>query len=84
MPTWIYKLDLKDVFGNEDMTFEERRDEIVKRLRESAWYKSHREGAWFHSLIEELSETEDVQYFDCVWENVYDQADFDRAWIATT
>lgn len=31
MPRWDHKLHLEDVFHNDDLTFEQRRDEIVRR-----------------------------------------------------
>lgn len=83
MPTWRYTVDLKGVWRNEEMTFEERRDEIVRRLRESRWFKSHEEGSWLHSIVEELADTESIPDFDRVFNAIYDEADADRAWIAT-
>lgn len=81
---WRYRVELGHVFRNEEMTFEERRDEIVRGIRESPWFNSHSEGSWLHSLTEELSEVVDEPYFNHVWNCIYDQADIDRCWIETT
>jgi hypothetical protein len=84
MPQWIYNIDLKGVFHNEELTFEERRDAIVRILRKSRWVK-RKDGAVDHlpALIDELADTTNVDEFDSVWGAVYNEADTDRAWIAT-
>lgn len=85
MPTnhWRYRVDLKDVWRDNDRSFEGRRDEIVRRLKESGWYKAREEGSWLHTLVEELSEAYDTPYFDHVFNGIYDEADADCCWIAT-
>ena len=81
MPVWHEKIMLGDLFHNEDMSFEQRRDEIVRRLRASRWHDG--EDYEVESIIEELAETEDEDAFDAVWDLVYDFADEDRVWIDT-
>lgn len=82
MPTWRYTVDLKDVWRNEGLTFEERRTEIARRIRASRWAE---ESPWtvFHNLVDELAEVGSVEEFDQVWDEIYDYADMDRCWIAT-
>lgn len=36
-----------------------------------------------HMTIEELADTDTVEYFDLVFDAIYDAADIDRAWIKT-
>lgn len=82
-PVWDRKIRLADVFRNEAMTFEERRDAIVARLRASMWFKGYDEYDELPQLVEELSEVPDADAFDCVWDCIYDVADTDRVWIGT-
>ena len=79
-PIWRHKIDLRHVFREERLTFEQRRDAIVRRLRTSAWAVGNPEVL---ELADELADTADGDQFDQVWDAVYDQADEDRVWIAT-
>lgn len=82
---WDYKILLGDIWKNEEMTFEQRRDEIVRRLRASSWFKSAdaQDRTLLPCLVDELSEVDDQDYFNMVWNLIYDQADIDRCWIDT-
>lgn len=83
MADWKYNINLKDVFHNDQLTFEQSRDAIVSRLRRSAWFKSKGEFDDLPQLVEELADTTDVNEFDEVWDSIYNEADADRAWIVT-
>jgi len=83
LPVWDRKIRLADIFHNEAMTFEQRRDAIVARLRASAWFKECDEYDDLPQFVEELSETRDVDEFDGPWDCIYDIADADRVWIET-
>lgn len=83
MTDWKYTLKLKDVFHNDQLTFIESRDAIVKRLRNSAWFKGKPDTDDLPQLVTELSETTDEQEFDEVWDAIYDEADADKVWIET-
>lgn len=82
-PVWDYHINLSDVFHNEAMSFEERRDAIVARLRASRWFTDAEEGGELHQYVEELADTVDGDDFDCPMDAIYDLADTDRVWIAT-
>lgn len=82
-PVWDRRVSLADVFHNEDMTFEARRDAIVARIRASAWFKSYGSGDELHLFVEELADAADGDEFDGPWDCIYDIADIDRVWIAT-
>lgn len=82
-PTWAHKINLADVFHNDEMTFEEKRDAIVRRIRATTWFKDYDEYDDLPQLVEELADAEDTDAFDGVWDCIYDIADADRVWIAT-
>lgn len=79
MPAWKYTIRLADVWKNEDLTFEQRRDEIALRLKNSTWASGNPLVA---ELAFDLSQAKDAADFDDIWNDVYDEADRDRAWIA--
>jgi len=86
MPVWHIRIDVSDVFRNETMTFEERRDAIVNRLRTSRWFglrHDEDDREQLQLLLEELADVSDVDEFDGVWSWIYDEADADRVWIST-
>jgi hypothetical protein len=82
-PIWDRRINLRDVWRNQDMTFEERRDAVVRRLRSSGWMATHEDGDILHQLVEELAEAQDADEFDAPWDAIYDEADYDRVWIVT-
>lgn len=80
-PVWEYTINLADVFHNDDMTFEQRRDAIVSRIRNSGWPST---GSYtLRQLVDELAEAQDTDEFDGPWDLIYDEADADRVWIQT-
>lgn len=85
MPTWKLTIDLTRVFHNDDMTFAQRRDAIVREISGSEWgafpERLYQPGITY--LLDELALTEDVREFDEVWSAVYDLADIDRVWLET-
>lgn len=82
-PIWDRKINLADVFHNDGLTFEQKRDAIVARIRASAWFKQYDEYDDLPQYVEELADTEDNASFNAVWSEIYDIADYDRVWIAT-
>ena len=82
-PMWERKLSVADVFHNDAMTFPQIRDAVVKRLRASAWFKSKDEFDDLPMYVEELSDAKTPGEFDSAWSAIYDEADYDRVWIAT-
>lgn len=82
VPTWTYTINIADVWKNPEMTFEERRDAIVRRLRASRWLRDRGEYSDIHDAVEELADVGSAAKFDEVWSYIYDEADADRAWIA--
>ena len=83
LPSWAHKINLADVFHNDDLTFEQKRDTIVRRIRATAWFESYDEFDALPQFVEELADAEDTASFDAPWDEIYDIADADRVWIAT-
>lgn len=83
LPVWDRKLRLADVWRNESMSFEERRDTIVARIRASEWFKEYDEHDELPEAVAELAEAPHANDFDDVWGWIYDIADVDRVWIET-
>ncbi|MDG4783280.1 hypothetical protein O7614_26835 [Micromonospora sp. WMMD961] len=78
---WRYRIDLVGVWGNQDLGFAQRRDEIVRRLKASQWYREAGEGSELHQVVEELEDAQSPDAFDDPWDVLYDYADMDRVWI---
>lgn len=83
LPVWDRKISFADVFHNEDMTFEQRRDAIVARLRGSSWLKGRDEFDNIVEAVDGLAGAEDAGEFDGWWDEIYDIADEERVWIET-
>lgn len=82
MPHWKHRVHLVDVFYNDDLSFEQKRDKIAYRLERSGWLKSSDESSHIHMLVSELKSSDTPDEFDFVWDEIYDEADRDRCWIA--
>ena len=82
MTKWEHKLRLGDIFHAEDRPFEERRTVIVERIRNAPFWDEDD-----YDLVEtitELEETDNIGYFDSVWDAFYDWCDQHRVWVETT
>jgi hypothetical protein len=82
MPHWNYTLNLKDVWSNDELGFEEKRDTIVKRIKAALFYRQE----WslgLEDIVEGLEGSEDITAFDCYFDDFYDFADATRVWVAT-
>lgn len=83
MPHWNETIHLGDVFHNDDLTFEQKRDVIVQRIRASRWFRNAGEDSFLAQLVDELGSAESANEFDAPWSLIYDAADIDRTWIET-
>lgn len=81
MATWLHTLRLADVFHNDDMTREQRRDAIVERIRSAPFYDE--DDFELVGTVDELAETDTAEYMDQVWDAFYDWADINRVWVET-
>lgn len=82
-PSWEHRINLSGVFHNDAMSFEEKRDAIVRALRNSTWLKGKDEFDSAVEAVDGLAGAEDTEEFDGWWDELYDYADFDRVWITT-
>ena len=83
MAGWKHRVDVKSGF-EDDGVFEHKRDEVVKRLRESPASKDGANGEELTFLLEQLEETATPDEFDSVWDEIYDLADGGQwLWIDT-
>jgi hypothetical protein len=82
-PVWAHKVNLRDVFHDDNLTFEQRRDAIVRRIRATTWFKQYDEFDDLPMFVEELADAETKAAFNDVLDEIYDIADADRVWIAT-
>ena len=82
-PVWDSRIDVSAAFHAYDAdrpeTFVPMRDEVVRIIRATPWAREDS----VEEILDELAETDDVRYFDLVWDALYDQADLDRIWIDT-
>lgn len=77
-PVWDEVVRLGDVWRDEDLSFEERRDAIVARLRTTRWFAQSDPDEFdgVHEIIAyHLAEAEDADEFNGWWDDLYDHAD---------
>lgn len=81
LPVWDKTVHLGDVWRDETLTYEQRRDVIVARLNASGWPA---EDILVERLVLDISETIDKEEFDDCWGELLDRADLARVWIDMT
>lgn len=75
---WAHKLELGELWQNDDLDFPTKRDLIVARFKTLPMYSDD----WdLYDLVEELAATGHIDEFDEVWDELYDWADIHRVWI---
>jgi len=83
---WAHTMNVADDFNADEGDFDQlvkNRDALVSRFKNDGWCKqflqnpSHGLG-W---LVFQLSETEDFDEFNEVWDDIYDWADVNRLWL---
>jgi hypothetical protein len=84
MLDWQRSINVSDVFHNDAMSFEQRRDAIVRRVRSSGWLGASDEGDEIHGILTDLEHSTNADEFDNLWDEMYDLADQDRVWIRTS
>lgn len=80
LPVWAKEVYLGDVWRDEALSYEQRRDVIVERLHTSGWPA---EDYLVEQLVLDISQTVDVEEFDDCWAELLDRADLARVWIDT-
>ena len=80
---WNHKLDVSSFFHDDDLTITEKGEKISELVKSSTWF----EGLYYkddlEGLLEELSEVEDADDFDVLWDQMYDIFDAERVWVQT-
>lgn len=84
-PVWGRRIDVSDLFHNTALTFTQRRDAIVTRLKNTGWYiqADVAEFDGVYDTVHELANAEDAEEFNGWWDELYDLADIDRVYIKT-
>ena len=83
MNRWKHKVDVSDVFHDDDLTLGEKAQTIATRLARF----TGDDDTMLDELLEELCDAGhegDVRWFDSTWSGIYDWADSERVWITTT
>ncbi|CRY84226.1 hypothetical protein SAMN05421776_12149 [Nocardia farcinica] len=86
VPVWAETINLAGVFHNDAMTFVQRRDAIVERLRATRWYRNDDpyEFEGVRDIVDDhLAHGEDVNEFYGWWDELYDLANYARVAITT-
>jgi len=79
---WVSTLKLDDIFHSEAIGFGNKRDIIVKRIREAVWFNV--DDAELGEIVDELYDALDEEDFDLAWNQFYDWADHNRVWVVTS
>ena len=79
-PIWDRVIRLGALFHDPDLTFTDRRDAIVARLRKSGWTDQNHGVA---DLVHDLAIATDQPEFNDIWDEIHDEADIDRVFIDT-
>lgn len=78
---WHSSIDLGYVFHDNDLSFTERRDTIVQRISTASFYDA--DDLQLADIVYELSQAEDAEEFDFLWDEFYDWADVNGVWVTT-
>lgn len=81
MSRWRKTVNVSDIFHNEDLTFEQRRDGIVRQFRR--FWPEGCDDFDIDMLLEELADAENADDFDMTWDMIYGWADDNRVWVKT-
>lgn len=80
MAVWLETIDLSKVWNHDD-DWKVVRDNIIPIIKKSQWFS---DSFQVQDLVEELEEALNVQEFDSIFNDLYDEADADRVWIETS
>lgn len=83
LPAWAFTVDISHIWNNDDMDDEAKRRAIPKLIRRTSWYRAcGGDGSELERIVEDLEDfADDAEEWNDVWDALYDEADFDRAWI---
>lgn len=76
---WDHTFHIADIWKNDELTFEQRRDAITKRMRRQPWFEVFEEDC---GIISDLEAAEDPDDWDEWWDQFYDWCDDGkRVWV---
>ena len=79
MANWKHRLQLGDIFHSDEIPFEQKRDEIVKRIKAAKWFDAN--DFTLEEIVEGIHQSPDTEEFDGWWDEFYDWADRNRVWV---
>ena len=77
---WKHHLRIKDIWRDDDLSWETKRDAVVAKIKKLPHYQSDDE---LIEIVEMLEEATFISEFDEVWDQFYDWADWNRVWVET-
>jgi hypothetical protein len=77
---WTLTIRLGDVWKDPERDFEQRRDEIVRRIKDSRWFRADTTGE-LADVVDDLASAPEPWRFDIAWNHLYDLADDARVWV---
>jgi hypothetical protein len=84
LPVWRYQVNIGDIWQHaETIDSSELGRRLAQRIRSSAWFQAEGDGI-LGDFVDELADVDDTDHFNAVWDAIYDEASFDRAWINRT
>lgn len=82
---WKTYLKIADIWNDEDASLEQKRDVIVERIKELPQYVEDNDADNFDEelwwIVDELSDVDDEEWFNNVWDAFYDWCDSERVWV---
>lgn len=72
---WDHIIKIGDVIYDDDLTFEQKRDAVVKRILKSSAVRDGTRGEELRALAGELGEAADADDYDWIIGDIYDLAD---------
>lgn len=81
MSQWLHTLRVADVWRNESLPFQSRRDEIVRRIKGSRFWDA--DDYDLECIVSDMAEAEETNGFDASWDEFYNWADENRVWVET-
>ena len=82
-PVWDETIHVA-FFHDDTKSFKQKRNMFAAAVKRSRWFKGEDELSDLHQIVDEISDSDDVEHFDFCMNEIYDMADFDRVWITTT
>lgn len=78
---WDYRVELGDLIHDPELSFTDRCMRLAARFNASSWVKSSPIGERIHDLVDELKDADDIDHYEAVMHEIYDEADYARVLI---